>query len=40
VDENPGAPNEGLVALQTAELLRTTLLSRSDVPAVKAPPRP
>ena len=27
-----GAPNEGLVALQTAELLRTTLLSRSDVP--------
>ena len=32
VDERPGAPNEGLVALQTAELLRTTLLSRSDVP--------
>ena len=31
VDERP-VPNEGLVALQTAELLRTTLLSRSDVP--------
>ena len=38
VDERP-APNEGLVALQTAELLRTTLLSRSDVPP-KAPPPP
>jgi len=37
VDENPGVPNEGLVALQTAELLRTTLLSRSDLPP--APPR-
>ena len=35
VDEQPGAPNEGLVALQTAELLRTTLLSRSELP-----PRP
>ena len=35
VDERPGTPNEGLVALQTAELLRTTLLSRSEVP-----PRP
>ncbi len=33
VDESAGAPNEGLVALQTAELLRTTLLSRSDAPA-------
>jgi hypothetical protein len=31
VDERP-VPNEGLVALQTAELLRTTLLSRSEVP--------
>jgi hypothetical protein len=44
VDEQPGAPNEGLVALQTAELLRTTLLSRSDVPPasphVTAPPPP
>ena len=38
VDERP-SPNEGLVALQTAELLRTTLLSRSDVPP-KAPPPP
>ena len=31
VDERAGAPNEGLVALQTAELLRTTLLSRSEI---------
>jgi hypothetical protein len=38
VDERPGTPNEGLVALQTAELLRTTLLSRSEVPARPAPP--
>jgi hypothetical protein len=30
VDESASAPNQGLVALQTAELLRTTLLSRSD----------
>ena len=30
VDERAGAPNEGLVALQTAELLRTTLLSHSE----------
>jgi hypothetical protein len=30
VDERAGAPNEGLVALQTAELLRTTLLSQSE----------
>lgn len=37
VDEQAGPPNEGLVALQTAELLRTTLLSRSDLPP--APPR-
>jgi hypothetical protein len=35
VDERAPAPNEGLVALQTAELLRTTLLSRSET----APPR-
>jgi hypothetical protein len=39
VDERPGTPNEGLVALQTAELLRTTLLSRSEVPANPPPPR-
>jgi hypothetical protein len=38
VDERPGAPSEGLVALQTAELLRTTLLSRSEVPAASPPP--
>jgi len=39
VDERPGTPNEGLVALQTAELLRTTLLSRSEVPAKPSPAR-
>jgi hypothetical protein len=39
VDERP-VPNEGLVALQTAELLRTTLLSRSDLPPKAAPPPP
>ena len=36
VDEQAGAPNEGLVALQTAELLRTTLLSRSETIALIA----
>jgi hypothetical protein len=36
VDERAGAPNEGLVALQTAELLRTTLLSRSEVPGTSS----
>jgi len=40
VDERAGPPNEGLVALQTAELLRTALLSRSDVPAAPAPRPP
>ena len=49
VDERAPAPNEGLVALQTAELLRTTLLSRSEtapppaprpVPAIKEEPPP
>jgi hypothetical protein len=34
VDERPGGPDEGLIALQTAELLRTSLLSR---PAEVAP---
>ena len=38
VDERAPAPNEGLVALQTAELLRTTLLSRSET--APPPPRP
>ena len=33
VDESARAPNQGLVALQTAELLRTTLLSRADARA-------
>jgi hypothetical protein len=37
VDERP-VPNDGLVALQTAELLRTTLLSRSEVPATSTSP--
>jgi hypothetical protein len=47
VDERAGAPNEGLVALQTAELLRTTLLSHSEalspsvsVSATRNPPAP
>jgi hypothetical protein len=49
VDERAPAPNEGLVALQTAELLRTTLLSRSEtapppaprpVPTIKQEPPP
>ena len=39
VDERP-VPNEGLVALQTAELLRTTLLSRSETCRRKRPPAP
>jgi hypothetical protein len=30
VDERPAGPNEGLIALQTAELLRTSLLSGGD----------
>ena len=38
VDERP-VPNEGLVALQTAELLRTTLLSRSELAARSRPHR-
>src|SRR4051812_25027690 len=40
VDERAGTPNEGLVALQTAELLRTTLLSRSELPAKTPPAHP
>jgi hypothetical protein len=38
VDETPGGPNEGLVALQTAELLRTSLLSQEPPRADTAPP--
>jgi hypothetical protein len=34
VDESPEGPNQGLVALQTAELLRTSLLSGSSQPRV------
>jgi hypothetical protein len=42
VDESAEGPNEGLVALQTAELLRTSLLSqpREPAPAAVAPPSP
>jgi hypothetical protein len=42
VDERPGGPDEGLVALQTSELLRTSLLSRAapkdDARAAAQPP--
>jgi hypothetical protein len=44
VDEDPGGPNQNVVALQTAELLRTSLFPRQtseppkpDVPASEAP---
>jgi hypothetical protein len=41
IDENGDAPNEGLVALQTAELLRTSLLSVPDPRrAAQAKPSP
>lgn len=33
VDESPGGPNESLIALQTAELMRTSLLSQARPPA-------
>jgi hypothetical protein len=36
VDESPNGPNLGLVALQTAELLRTSLLSVADARAATA----
>ena len=36
VDESPSGPNLGLVALQTAELLRTSLLSVADARAATA----
>jgi len=36
VDESPAGPNLGLVALQTAELLRTSLLSVADARAATA----
>jgi hypothetical protein len=33
VDESPGGPNQSLVALQTVEILRTSLFSRPEPPA-------
>jgi hypothetical protein len=38
VDESAGGPNQGLVALQTAELLRTSLLSRRGARGVPGAP--
>jgi hypothetical protein len=38
VDESPGGPNQSLVALQTAELMRTSLLARPLPPPAAAPP--
>jgi hypothetical protein len=34
VDERPGGPDQGLIALQTAELLRTSLFPKEPNPAV------
>ena len=36
VDESAGGPNESLIALQTAELMRTSLLSQARPPATPA----
>jgi hypothetical protein len=36
VDESPHGPNQSLIALQTAELLRTSLLSQPHAPPVTA----
>jgi len=38
VDENPAGPNQSLIALQTAELMRTSLLATAAPP--RAPPPP
>jgi hypothetical protein len=38
VDESPEGPNESLIALQTVELLRTSLLSRPAPPPPRPPP--
>jgi hypothetical protein len=41
IDESPGGPDQGLVALQTAELLRTGLRARQTaVPTLPAPSPP
>jgi hypothetical protein len=40
VDESPGGPDQGLVALQTAELLRTGLIARTVPPPASPPPTP
>jgi len=37
VDERPGGPDQGLIALQTAELLRTSLFPKQTNPAEPAP---
>jgi hypothetical protein len=37
VDERPGGPDQGLIALQTAELIRTSLFPKPDKPAVPEP---
>jgi hypothetical protein len=38
VDESPNGPDHGLIALQTAELLRTGLLARHTEPVAPPPP--
>jgi hypothetical protein len=40
VDEGPGGPNQSLIALQTAELLRTSLLSRPGASTASGAPKP
>jgi hypothetical protein len=40
VDETPGGPDQNLIALQTAELLRTGFFPRSKMPASPASPPP
>jgi hypothetical protein len=39
VDESPQGPNQSLIALQTAELLRTSLLSQPGAPTGSGAPR-
>jgi hypothetical protein len=40
VDEAPGGPNHSVIALQTAELLRTSLLFENAEPPPRPPPPP
>jgi hypothetical protein len=40
VDESPNGPDQGLVALQTAELLRTALLAKAAPTPASPPPAP